>query len=117
MVYTDGTYLVADSIAELHEFATSIYLKREWFNDHIDHPHYLLWGTKKNLAIKRGAAMATPAKIISMSVKMANEYLSPIMQKLKQLDSVLQMDGYYRNSEPRKIISQLKKEIETPNNE
>lgn len=44
MVYTDGKHLVADTVEELHEFATQMGLKREWFQDHPKHPHYDLFG-------------------------------------------------------------------------
>lgn len=40
MLYFDGIHLMADSLAELHTCATSIGLKRAWFQDHPRHPHY-----------------------------------------------------------------------------
>ena len=40
MIYTDGIHLVGDSLQELHRFAHSVGLKREWFQEHPCHPHY-----------------------------------------------------------------------------
>ena len=40
MIYTDRSHLVADTLQELHEFAEKVGLKRKWFQDHKDHPHY-----------------------------------------------------------------------------
>jgi len=40
MIYTDGTHLVGDSLQELHRFARSVGLKKEWFQEHPRHPHY-----------------------------------------------------------------------------
>lgn len=114
MVYTDGIHLVADSLEELHSFAINIHLKPDWFQNHINHPHYKLWGIKVPSAIKNGAKPASPRKILSKSIKLGNEGLSPAKLMLKQLDAVLEMDGYFRNSEPRKLITELSKLIETP---
>jgi hypothetical protein len=41
MIYTDGVHMVADSLAELHAFASSIGLKRIYFHGvRKGHPHY-----------------------------------------------------------------------------
>lgn len=40
MIYTDSVHLVGDSTRELHAFARSVGLKRQWFQDHKHHPHY-----------------------------------------------------------------------------
>jgi len=41
MIYTDGVHLVVDGLEEeLHLFAQSVGLKRQWFQDHSHHPHY-----------------------------------------------------------------------------
>lgn len=66
MIYTDGIHLVTDGeLEELHQFAASIGLKREWFQDHGDHPHYdTIVESKMDLAIKHGAMMVRPTDII-----------------------------------------------------
>jgi len=40
MIYTDNVHLMGDSLRELHTFAQSVGLRREWFQDHPHHPHY-----------------------------------------------------------------------------
>lgn len=40
MIYTDNVHLTGDSLRELHTFAQSVGLRREWFQDHPHHPHY-----------------------------------------------------------------------------
>ncbi len=41
MLYTDGIHLIADSIEELHTFANSIGLNRNYFyGKRKGHPHY-----------------------------------------------------------------------------
>ncbi len=38
MIYTDGVHLIAGNLQELHIFAKSVGLKRQWFQEH--HKHY-----------------------------------------------------------------------------
>jgi len=40
MIYTDNIHLTGDSLRELHIFAQSMGLRREWFQEHPHHPHY-----------------------------------------------------------------------------
>lgn len=41
MIYTDGIHLVADTLDELHKFANSIGIKRNYFHGlRKGHPHY-----------------------------------------------------------------------------
>jgi len=53
MILFDGIHLASDeSLDELHAFAKSVGLKREWFQDHPRHPHYDVWGTPaRSLAV------------------------------------------------------------------
>lgn len=65
MIYTDGTHLVASTLAELHSFAASISLKRKWFQEHPRHPHYDL--TTRRAAkrvISNGATLVSRRQII-----------------------------------------------------
>jgi hypothetical protein len=64
MVFTDNTHLVATTLDELHEFAQKIGLKRSWFQAKKDHPHYDLMGSKKDLAIKKGAELIHPFELV-----------------------------------------------------
>lgn len=67
MIYTDGIHLVADGIDELHEFASSIGLKREWFQDKKAHPHYDIFGVIKLQALNSGAVVVDSKKIAEIS--------------------------------------------------
>jgi len=52
-------HLVADDIQELHDFATKLKLKREWFHNHRIQPHYDITAAKRELAISLGAKPIT----------------------------------------------------------
>ena len=68
MIYTDGIHLITDSnIEELHEFASKIGLQRAWFqNKNKNHPHYDIWGTMLQRALKAGAQKIEPIKIVEI---------------------------------------------------
>ena len=70
MVYTDKIHLVADSLEELHDFATHIGLKRDWFQNHSRHPHYDLWGSRLKSALNRGAVVVNSKEIVRISRRM-----------------------------------------------
>lgn len=108
MVYTDGQHLVADDLTELHQFAEKIYLKKSWFKDHDGAPHYEVWGNKAVLAIKRGAKLVQSNRIIAIAASLGTQEACPVKLKLIQLDAILRSDGYFRNSEPRKMITEIK---------
>jgi hypothetical protein len=44
-----------DSLDELHQIASKIGLKRQWFQDHPTMPHYDLTESKRVQAIRKGA--------------------------------------------------------------
>lgn len=48
-------HLTADSMAELHEFAERIGLRREWFQEDSVEPHYDLTPRRRRRALKEGA--------------------------------------------------------------
>lgn len=48
-------HLTADTIEELHSFAQSIGLRREWYQHHRRLPHYDLTRSRRDLALARGA--------------------------------------------------------------
>ena len=75
MIYTDGIYLVADTEAELHEFALKIGLKREWYHRHKGHPHYDLTTDSAIMrAIKNGAEIARRSDILRKAREMKREF-------------------------------------------
>lgn len=51
MLLFDGTHLTSTDMEELHAFAESVGLKREWFQDHRI-PHYDVWGYMKKKVSK-----------------------------------------------------------------
>ena len=68
MIYTDGQHLIAESIGELHKFAKYIGMKREWFQDHPEHPHYDLIGERiKSKAERLGATKVSKKTLLLMS--------------------------------------------------
>jgi len=48
-------HMGADTISELHKMADKIGLKREWFQNKNNHPHYDITNNKRIIAIKNGA--------------------------------------------------------------
>lgn len=71
-VYTDGVHLSADSLAELHAFAQSIGLKREWFQDHPRHPHYDTISLRlSRLAVRVGASRVSSRDVLAASKRLA----------------------------------------------
>lgn len=52
-------HMTADTLGELHDFAAKLGLKREWFQDKQNHPHYDLTRNKRYQAVKLGAVEET----------------------------------------------------------
>ncbi len=73
MVYTDKIHLVADHMEELHHFAAKIGLKLEQFQRHSRHPHYDLWGSKRESALKNGAVVVGSKEIVRISHKLKGD--------------------------------------------
>lgn len=72
MIYTDDVHLVADSLKDLHEFASKIGLKRCWFHNPRgkNHPHYdLVHKGARYDAIEAGAKKVTTKQIINVLKK------------------------------------------------
>ncbi|MDB5761637.1 MAG: hypothetical protein JWQ21_632 [Herminiimonas sp.] len=57
-------HLVADSLEELHAFASKLGLKREWFQTHASYPHYDVTLRSRDQALAMGAHLGTRAVII-----------------------------------------------------
>lgn len=71
MTYTDGIHLVADSLEELHEFASSIGIKRCWFHGmRKGHPHYDLPKGKRDAAFLAQVQYRDSREILLCSKKM-----------------------------------------------
>ncbi len=62
-------HLVSDtSLDELHEFAESLGLRREWFQQK-SIPHYDLTGHVYDLAVARGAIVVSSREIVRRAVR------------------------------------------------
>lgn len=57
-------HMYADSVEELHSFATSIGLKRSWFQDKPDFPHYDLSVRMRGRAVHHGATEETRRQFV-----------------------------------------------------
>lgn len=63
-------HLVSDtSLEELHLFAKSLGLRREWFHEK-SIPHYDLTGEVYNLALERGAQLVSSREIVLRAARM-----------------------------------------------
>ena len=75
-------HLVSDSsIEELHEFASDLGLRREWFQQK-SVPHYDLTGPLYELALGRGAILVSSREIVRravrLEVKVATSYVAAV---------------------------------------
>ena len=82
MIYVDAAinhwkgklwcHLTADSIAELHAFASQrLGLKKEWFQNHKLIPHYDITEKKRLIAIRYGAiALTTEERIAEVKKRL-----------------------------------------------
>src|SRR5262244_82167 len=62
-------HLVSDtSLEELHQFAESLGLRREWFQEK-SIPHYDLTGAVYELALERGAQLVSSREIVIRAVR------------------------------------------------
>jgi len=63
-------HLVSDSsLEELHAFAASLGLRREWFQQK-SVPHYDLTGEQYELALERGAVLVSSREIVRRAVRL-----------------------------------------------
>ena len=79
-VYVDGSenqfgrmimcHMIGDTVAELHEFAASLGLKREWFQPR-SRPHYDLSKTRRAAALKAGATPLDRAEFVAVLKRQA----------------------------------------------
>jgi len=58
--------LTPEGVETLHAFAQHIRLKRAWFQDKPDHPHYDVTPGKHALALKRGAKQVTRQEFVQV---------------------------------------------------
>ncbi|MGW8308719.1 MAG: DUF4031 domain-containing protein [Achromobacter pulmonis] len=80
-------HLVADSLEELHKFATVLGLKRCWFQSQASLPHYDVTVEVRIIALTRGAQEADRRTLISCGKKLKLE----LQRLLEKSDSQLQL--------------------------
>ena len=66
-------HLLADSLDELHEFASLIGVSRCWFHRNASYPHYDITVRTRQTAIVRGAIPSDRKKIIECAKKLKLE--------------------------------------------
>lgn len=78
-------HLVADSLEELHRFATSLGLKRVWFQSQASLPHYDVTVEFRAIALTRGAKEADRRTLISRGKQLKVELQKTIENPKSQL--------------------------------
>jgi hypothetical protein len=66
-------HLVADTLAELHEFADKLGLRREWFQSKSRYPHYDVTVSMRDRALRLGAVMGDRLTIYECAVRLQHE--------------------------------------------
>lgn len=66
-------HLLADSIDELHRFASQLGLKRGWYQGHTRYPHYDITDTMRAKAISLGAQEVDGYKFVEVSKRLRTE--------------------------------------------
>jgi Protein of unknown function (DUF4031) len=68
--WNQSSHLFADTLDELHSFAARIGLKRQWFQDKQDFPHYDLNPSRRVAAVRAG--------VIEVSTRRAVEHMQAL---------------------------------------
>lgn len=69
-------HLVADTLGELHEFATKLGLRRAWFQEKASYPHYDVTVAVRNRAIALGAMDASREQLMTCCRKLRTELVA-----------------------------------------
>lgn len=69
-------HLVADSLTELHSFASSLGLRRTWFQHRSVYPHYDVTVSVRDRALRLGAVLGDRRTIIGCAKRLKMELLS-----------------------------------------
>lgn len=70
------SHLVADSLEELHEFASTLGLQRRWFQSKSLYPHYDVTAPVRARALAMGAKGADREVIVSCAKRMRSEMIA-----------------------------------------
>ncbi len=71
---SEWCHLVADTLDELHSFASRIGIRREWFQSSASYPHYDIKLAVRAKAIHLGAVPGTRRQIIDCAKSLKMEY-------------------------------------------
>lgn len=78
-------HLVADSLSELHSFASTLGLRRTWFQKNASYPHYDVTVECRERALLLGAVAGARVQIISCAKKMKLELSQEALAQERQL--------------------------------
>ena len=71
--YPTVTHLYADTLDELHAFAKRLGLRREWFQNRKNLPHYDLNSSRRKVAVSLGAIETTRKHLVEyMNINQSN---------------------------------------------
>ena len=70
-------HMYADTLEELHAMAKAIGMKREWFQDHPDLPHYDLVPTRRERAVELGAVQHDRYQMVEFKRRRNGARLTP----------------------------------------
>lgn len=73
MIYTDGTFLLADSVRELRQFAKRIGLPERNLNQTSYFPHYAITSTFWEEAVEEGACEVTTQDLYRIAQNIYND--------------------------------------------
>ncbi|RUT76882.1 DUF4031 domain-containing protein [Marinobacter sp. NP-6] len=82
-------HMVADNLSELHQFAQSIGVRREWFQASASYPHYDVSLVRRQLALNAGALVGTRRQIICCAKKLKAEQALILGAEYRQLGLLL----------------------------
>lgn len=83
---SEWCHLVADTLEELHNFASLIGLRRQWFQSSASYPHYDIKLAVRERAIQLGAVPGTRKQIIECAKKLKVEYQKRSSNETPQLN-------------------------------
>lgn len=81
------SHLVADSLDELHAFASTLGLQRRWFQSKSLYPHYDVTASVRDRALAMGAKRADRGVIVACAKRMRSEMITAYRASLSNESS------------------------------
>ncbi|MGF6491050.1 DUF4031 domain-containing protein [Pseudomonas fluorescens] len=81
------SHLVADSLEELHAFASTLGLQRRWFQSKSLYPHYDVTASVRDRALAMGALGAERGVIVACAKRMRSEMIAAYRASLSDESS------------------------------